>query len=372
MQILFSVGAILLSISTSSSVLANYATVPSRSTQEQGESSTECRSNETHIAWRSPVTTSSVRARSLREDDTSRPFYCSLQPIADAQRGAYNYLRQRVIPFDVPFLETMGFHSNGDDSPDGLADGLIGTTIEYAIRTKVLLAYTDALPLEIWQEYVLNYLHLNEARSNWRPFLFDKLSPLVLVSDDNGSLPGGLPTSPANSIPEAVRRLNTDMWKILAAISGRDAISFVSGSTPLIFDPMSVLVFGYASCTGLAILFASALRAVGVPARVAGTPSWNGDRDRGNHNWVEVWHEGQWYFLEPSASAQTPDAVDTLERDVCKRWFCNSARWENGTQAYAARLEQGGVFFRLAWEWNNVDLPAEDHTSYYQEMCSQC
>lgn len=67
-------------------------------------------------------------------------------------------------------------------------------------------------------------------------------------------------------------------------------IVFKSSQTPLIYDPMSVLSFGYGSCTGVSIFFIDALRSVGVPSRIAGTPAWNGDVSNGNHNWVEVWN----------------------------------------------------------------------------------
>ena len=54
----------------------------------------------------------------------------------------------------------------------------------------------------------------------------------------------------------------------------------------------------------MSILFADALKSTGIPARVAGTPAWNGeikksetkkysiyfqgDPNSGNHNWIEV------------------------------------------------------------------------------------
>ena len=58
---------------------------------------------------------------------------------------------------------------------------------------------------------------------------------------------------------------------------------------------------GMATCTGLSIMLVDALRAVGVPARVAGIPSWPGRG--GNHTWVEVWDNG-WHFV----GAAEPDA----------------------------------------------------------------
>jgi len=51
---------------------------------------------------------------------------------------------------------------------------------------------------------------------------------------------------------------------------------------------------GKASCTGLSILLVDACRAVGIPARVVGTPLWV-DRS-GNHTWVEIWDDG-WRYL---------------------------------------------------------------------------
>lgn len=48
-----------------------------------------------------------------------------------------------------------------------------------------------------------------------------------------------------------------------------------------------------ASCTGLSVLLVDACRAVGVPARLAGTPLWT--NRSGNHSWVEIW-DGKWHY----------------------------------------------------------------------------
>ena len=337
-----------------------------------------CRSNETHIAWKTTPPARSVRDTKSRR--LSLPC-CTWQTHDEAQQDAYHYLRRNVLSFDAPFLETMGFDDN-EAPPDGLGAGLIGPVIKNALQAKVLYPYTDELPRSIWQEYVLNYAHLNEGRSNWRPYLFNQLSPLLLRAPSPRHL----------NISSVVHTINRNMWKVLSP-SQSDSIVFVAGSTPLIFDPMSVLVFGYASCTGLAILLASALRSVGVPCRVAGTPAWyNHHAARGNHDWVEVWKENQWYFLEPTVPASgsigssddDDDNVDDLDRDPCQRWFCNShfqyGHGPNQTRVYAARLETtekndddgDAVFFRLAWEWGNHAIPADDRTAYYQATCNHC
>ena len=82
-----------------------------------------------------------------------------------------------------------------------------------------------------------------------------------------------------------VRTVNEYLWE--RGYLGNEVV-FKSSQTPLIYDPMSTIVFGYASCTGVSILFGDALRAAGVPARMAGTPAWNGNPHNGNHNWIEV------------------------------------------------------------------------------------
>lgn len=337
--------------------------------------SIDCRSNTTHIAWKRFRGTAALAIptteRWLRNEENS--FYCKIESLEQSMHEAYRYLQSNLVAFDRPFSETLGFHSGKNDTPgpDGLGYGLVNETITYALQCKILYSFTDDLPFEIWAEYVLNYFHLNEARSNWRPILFDKLSPLLVSQGDE--------LSHVHSISEVVRLVNTHMWKILAVFSGRPVISFVAGSTPLIFDPMSVLVFGYASCTGLSILFASALRSLGVPSRVAGTPAWFGHREEGNHNWVEVWQDGVWYFVEPSPAVSSPDDVDTIQRDPCTRWFCHSSRWNSTaymTQAYAARSEwsneHSSTHFRLAWEWHNTDVPGENRTAYYMDNCAFC
>jgi len=317
-----------------------------------------CRSNATHVAWHvqdfpnDGDRTSSVR-RSL-----SANTHCEYQNITEATQEAYTYLRQNVMPFDLPFLETHGFHDDDNsDLPDGLDDGMIGRTIAYALRAKQEFNYTDTLPKEIWQEYVLNYANTNEARSNWRPLLWKKLRHLVTPEM-------------YNNISAVVRTTNAEMWKLLAPTDS-ECIVFKSGSTPLIFDPMSIMTFGYASCTGTSILLVNALRTLGVPARMAGTAAWNQNISQGNHNWVEVYKDGGWYFLEPAPGLSD---VDDLERPPHARWFCNTKSFgpisHNTTLVYAARLTRGrGVSYPMAWELGNTDVPGEDVSRYYRDVC---
>jgi len=346
------------------------------------DTSTCCRTNNTHVAWREyeeghdrPLTTMPSRRRDLQQAACSSS--CFWETWEEAQKSSYRYLRAHIMQFDLPFLTTLGFREDESAEllPDGLDGGLIGPTIKCALKTKLLYNYTDALPLSVWREYVLNYANANEARSNWRPLLFDRLSPLVDLFN-------------LTDIASVVYALNKHMWTILSpnrpnAKGEVRPIVFVSSQTPLIFDPMSILVYGHASCTGLAILFINALRSLGVPARLAGTPAWHQQRSQGNHNWVEVWRDGRWFFLEPTAILD-PQIVDSLDRDPCERWFCSRERfhYDDGnrnsskltTRVSVARLDSDDTssFYRLAWEWLNQDVPGDDVTEYYQRICSKC
>ena len=310
-----------------------------------------CRSNETHICWKLFADQNTEIERSLLRQNS-----CWRQLRAEAEHDAIQFLRDNVMAFDISKMETLGFATD-IDAPDGLAYGIIGPSITLALDAKVNYTWTDDLPRPIFYEYVMNYAHTNEGRTNWRPLLKQTVDPLLFSTA---------------SINDIVIALNTNIWTSLAP-SRTDSIVFVGGQTPLIFDPMSVIAFGYASCTGLAVLLASALRAAGIPARVVGTPAWLGQRDNGNHNWVEVYRDGEWNFMEPSPKQST---IDSLDRDPCQRWFCHKDRFNDTitTPVYAARLDhsRNDSTFPLAWEWNSKDVPGDDRTKYYREMCSKC
>ena len=339
-----------------------------------------------------------------------------VQTIRAAQQECLEYLQDNIMEFDRPFQHTMGFPSSSSSSDtdniaiDGLESGLIGPTIALALQTKIEYPWTDTLPKAIFLEYVLNYANVNEGRTNWRPMLTDALhfNATDLYREHKSEL----------TIASIVQWVNTHVWSVVPGASNTHPIIFQGGQTPLIMDPMSILVYGYASCTGTSILLVNALRAVGIAARVVGTPAWYGNSQEGNHNWVEVYtgettttkggeatttnantsaetdtDTDPWKFLEPSPG-NVPDK-DHLDKDPCSRWFCQPSRYP-ASQVYAARLTKqknhqtngdkknnndeqehnnhGRVssYFPLAWELNNYDVPGVDRTQYYTEICSKC
>jgi transglutaminase-like putative cysteine protease len=200
------------------------------------------------------------------------------------------------MPLDILNAASLGFHSDSKELhkkitsftdtvqikrhvsslPDGLSNGIVNTTIHMALDTKIRYPWTNSIPRHIFMEYVLPYCVVNEARTHWRPLVYDAIQPtLQRLVDDNSS-----------TMEQVVREINKDLWTALGKPSlfyndqgevsiRKDPIVFKAGQTPLIYDPMSILQYGYASCTGLSILLVDALRCAGIPARLVGTRCWN-------------------------------------------------------------------------------------------------
>ena len=302
------------------------------------------------------------------------------QTRSDAEAECYKYLYDNLMVYDEVNAGSLGFPSiyrNGDRNSinasdeddvtrelaavetDGLEYGIVQPTVNLSLNTKEY-PWNEHVPKEIFMEYVLNFANVNEARNNWRQLLTDVLDPLVtsLVEIDGGK---------DLTVEEVVMALNSFLWD---AFDSDNPIRFESGQTPLIFDAMSVISFGYASCTGLSILFVDALRALGIPARIAGTPAWNGDPENGNHTWLEVYTEDLGWRITESAPAA--GSVNSLS-DPSEYWFCNSEKFDGNTKVYAARLDKslsGETYFPLAWDVNNHGVPGEDVSERMTNICS--
>ena len=70
---------------------------------------------------------------------------------------------------------------------------------------------------------------------------------------------------------------------------------------------------GNGRCGEESVFTVNAMRSVGIPARQVYAPKWSHCDD--NHAWVEIWNEGQWYFL----GACEPLPI------LNKGWFTNAS-----------------------------------------------
>ena len=124
---------------------------------------------------------------------------------------------------------------------------------------------------------MLPYANTNEERDDWRHIIDDHTLKVV---------------EEIHNMKDAAIALNKHVWD-------EWGIVFKANQTPEILSPSQTIKHGYASCTGLSILLVDALRIAGIPARIVGTVDWNKPSTTDefkNHNWVEVWIEGEWYF----------------------------------------------------------------------------
>ena len=129
----------------------------------------------------------------------------------------------------------------------------------------------------------------------------------------------------------------------------------------------------YASCTGLSILLVDACRACGIPARVAGIPSWkvpNTDKNGnhgGNHNWVEVWDGEKWRFLgaaEPSALDETwfvKKANEASDPDIWRHSIYASS-WKPTKNESECKMS-----YPLVWSMWDASVPAVKVTKRYRK-----
>jgi len=281
------------------------------------------------------------------------------QPAAAATSAAETFLRTNMFPWDAPNAESLF---------DG---GPIEPTINIALSARQRFGWAARVPRAIWEDAVLPYANVNEAVTNWRQLLWTELVPLVTNLDN------------ASSLADVATFVNENMWKTLGKFSGSAKVAFKSDSTPLVYDPMSTLAFGYASCTGISILYVDALRTLGVPARMVGTPAWHGIESDGNHNWVEVWLGNKtdnngtdtgdaWAFIEglPSGGGET-------FTNPCDKWFCNKAHFQsapNTTHIFATSFDRHGdkTFYPMAWDLANKEVKGVDRTEIYNAACSRC
>jgi len=298
-----------------------------------------------------------IRATS-RCSDNEVPFQSICKPANESYLEAYDFLLRNLPSWDKTNAASLGFHNTTGEMVDGLEDGIATLGINISIATKQVNSWAFDVTEEVFHNYVVPYAHVNEARNNWRPFLTNVVNNIFAAN----------PGASLYTVADVVYLLNDNLWS--TGILGNKVV-FKSSQTPLIYDPMSTIVFGYASCTGVSILLADALRAAGVAARIAGTPAWNLVEENGNHNWVEVWDPmaQEWSFIEAAPAGPGETLVDP-----CDKWFCTPERMKNGTEVFATSwmFDEEETVYPLAWDRGNREIPGVDRTAYYQNVCNKC
>ena len=225
--------------------------------------SVACMEDGTPVSWRSAVSSGS-----------SSLTYCLCK----------QWLLEHMPEFDLHFLPNA-MTVNGTSMLDDV--------IAFTLMADKAAAYSPTIPLGMKLAYILPYAAYHESRQNWRPLLFAKFFGLV---------------ANATSVEAAMARLlapnvflewTSHYWPSSprqAGEAGTYQIKWSSSTAPPVVAPLDFVAYGYGSCSAWATFVTYVMRSVGLPARQAGTPCWNGGNFGGlasrNPNVSVCWHGG--------------------------------------------------------------------------------
>lgn len=209
--------------------------------------------------------------------------------------------------------------------------------VQYAYKARAEFPWAKEVPDSVFLNDVVAYANLNENRENWRKDFYERFKKYV---------------APCKTMREAIDSVNKNVRDELL-------VDYNTKREKPDQAPYESMRQHMASCSGLSILLTDAFRAVGIPSRVAGTPAWHDDR--GNHNWNEVWIDGQWRFTEYYPSD-----------DLDQSWFLTDAgkaiKEDVRKAIYAASFKPTGSYFPLVWDEDIRYVHAENVTDRYTSL----
>lgn len=209
--------------------------------------------------------------------------------------------------------------------------------VQYAYKARAEFPWAKEVPDSVFLNDVVAYANLNENRESWRKDFYERFKKYV---------------APCKTMREAIDSVNKNVRDELL-------VDYNTKREKPDQAPYESMCQHMASCSGLSILLTDAFRAVGIPSRVAGTPAWHDDR--GNHNWNEVWIDGQWRFTEYYPSD-----------DLDQSWFLTDAgkavKEDVRKAIYAASFKPTGCYFPLVWDEDIRYVHAENVTDRYTSL----
>lgn len=209
--------------------------------------------------------------------------------------------------------------------------------VQYAYKARAEFPWAKEVPDSVFLNDVVAYANLNENRESWRKDFYERFKKYV---------------APCKTMREAIDSVNKNVRDELL-------VDYNTKREKPDQAPYESMRQHMASCSGLSILLTDAFRAVGIPSRVAGTPAWHDDR--GNHNWNEVWIDGQWRFTEYYPSD-----------DLDQSWFLTDAgkaiKEDVRKAIYAASFKPTGRYFPLVWDEDIRYVHAENVTDRYTSL----
>ena len=257
---------------------------------------------------------------------------CAAEAAPQGGRAEFIELRKQLPDDQKAALDFLIENMPAHDM-QALSSDLLAEHIEYAFKARKQFGWAKDLSDEMFLNYVLPYACMNETRDAWRKMFFDELKDVVADCKTKG---------------EVAVKMNK-------AVFERFKVKYSTARPKADQSPLESIAASKASCTGLSIMLVDACRAMGVPARVVGTPQWR--TVRGNHTWVEVWDNG-WHFLGAAESS----ALDT-------GWFKGRAAGQSSAKPkhaiYATSFKRTGLSFPLVWNTGIKYVQATDVTARY-------
>lgn len=218
---------------------------------------------------------------------------------------------------------------------DTLSTALIAENVAYAYKAREIYPWAKEVPEEVFFNDVLPYAVMDETREDWRSSFFDMLSPVLANTTDMFA---------------AVDTINKVLKDLVQ-------VEYNTKRNKPNQSPKESMDIHMASCSGLSILLTDALRAVGIPSRIAGTPMWI--TKEGNHNWNEVWVNGEWYLIE------------YYPAPLNEAWFlprCAAFEGQNDPahQVYATTFKPySEQHFPMVWNEEDYSIPGVNVTDRY-------
>jgi dienelactone hydrolase len=208
--------------------------------------------------------------------------------------------------------------------------------LDLALKARSTFPWAKDVPEDIFLNDVLPYSVFDEPRDPWRAEFLEKATPLV---------------KDAKTASEAVQILNRDFFKLINT-------HYNTKRERTNQSPKESIAQGKATCTGLSIILVDVCRAIGIPARAAGTPMW-WDKS-GNHTWVEIWDKS-WHYT---------GADEYDEKGLNHGWFKENAAKADENQPihsiYATSWKKDQGIFPMMWAPRNPSVGAINVTARYQ------
>lgn len=250
----------------------------------------------------------------------------------------------------------------------------IAENVYYALKAYHTFSWARTVPRSLFLNEVLPYSSFTEPRDRWRRVFYGFITQPHMGLVNNGTL----------SSKEVALILNEKIWAIVDP-----PIVFAAAPANRLnhYGIFEIMKAHNASCTGLAIFLVNALRCAGIPARIAGVPHWNkgsktcphGDADAacGNHNWVELWSDGGWHFIDQRGTENRLDqgwfypqdvnfqVPDTLNHSIFSTSWASTASLKTmGADKYYPG-NKPAKYFPMVWDWTDDSVQGWDSTLFY-------